>query len=231
MKVSEQGKSIVRQFEGLRLSAYRCPAGVWTIGYGHTKGVRSGMKITEQEAEEMLEADLNEFGDQLLKYVKVPLTQHQYDALVSFAYNIGVGAFAKSSALKMLNAGKPEAVPAKMALWNKARVNGKLTVLPGLVRRRAAEGALFMMDTPFKGMAQKVSMAAEKPLTKSRTMGGISTAAVATTGFGLLTEAKDQIEPYIYMSDTIKYAFFALIIAGLLYAAYARIDDWRNGER
>jgi lysozyme len=139
MRISDKGLNLIKQFEGLYLTAYKCPAGVWTIGWGCTKGVRPGQQITREQAEAMLRAELAEFEAGVNRLVNVPLTQSQFDALVSFAYNVGLGALSKSTLLSKLNKGDYEGAAAEFPRWNKG--GGK--VLAGLIRRRAAEQALF----------------------------------------------------------------------------------------
>ncbi|WP_312450056.1 lysozyme [Stutzerimonas nitrititolerans] len=130
---------MIKSFEGLRLSAYKCPADVWTIGYGTTAGVKEGQIITKERAEELLRDDVKRFEDQVLRLVKVPLTQGQLDALVSFTYNLGAANLGNSTLLRLLNAGDYKGAAAQFDRWTKA--GGK--ELPGLVKRRAAERALF----------------------------------------------------------------------------------------
>lgn len=138
MKTGPKGLALVKEFEGLRLKAYRCPAGIWTIGYGSTgKAVHEGLTITAEQAEEWLKRDLARFEKRVSVLVIVPLNQSQFDALVSFDFN--TGALGRSTLLRLLNRGEYETVPAELAKWT--RGGGK--VLPGLVRRRAAEAALF----------------------------------------------------------------------------------------
>ncbi|MDB9983435.1 lysozyme [Candidatus Pelagibacter sp.] len=145
MIIGKRGLELIKEFEGLELEAYLCPAKVWTIGYGHTKTVRKGMKVTEKQAEALLKKDLERVEKAIETNVKVPLTQNQYDALCSFIYNVGGGAFQKSTLLRLLNAGDYEGAQAQFQRWNKA--SG--VVLKGLVRRRAAERALFISkDAP-----------------------------------------------------------------------------------
>ncbi len=137
----------MKSFEGLSLTPYLCPAGVWTIGYGHTAGVKKTTPvITPLQAETILVDDLDKVGEAVSKLVKVPLGDNQFGALVSFAFNVGKGALASSTLLKKLNAGDYDAVPAQLSRWNKATVRGKLVELPGLTRRRVAEGALWLQD-------------------------------------------------------------------------------------
>ena len=134
-----EGISLIQKFEGCELEAYKCPADVWTIGYGHTKGVVEGMKITKEEAEQMLIDELHEYENYINKYVTVALSQHQFDALVSWVYNLGPANLKASTMLKVLNEGQYEEVPSQMKRWNKA--GGK--TLDGLIRRRQAEAYLF----------------------------------------------------------------------------------------
>ena len=140
MQISAEGLSLIKKFEGCKLEAYLCPAGVWTIGYGHTKDVKEGDKINKEEAEYLLQEEMLEYEGYVNDYVEVPLEQHQFCALVSFCYNLGGGALKKSTLLKVLNEGKYEEVPAQIRRWNKS--NGE--VLEGLVRRREAEAIMFM---------------------------------------------------------------------------------------
>jgi lysozyme len=149
-KVSESGIDIVRKFEGLHkvteegdVRAYRCPAGKWTIGYGHCKGVKSGMRASVGDCEKFLIEDLHDAGNTVRSAVNVPLSQFRYDALVSFVFNLGAINFRSSTLLKKLNKGLYEEIPAQIIRWNKARVDGKLTELRGLTRRRTAEAALW----------------------------------------------------------------------------------------
>ena len=143
-KINAATINLVKSFEGLRLTAYKCPAGVWTIGYGHTQGVSRGMRITEARANEMLASDIADAGKDVLRLVSVPLNDNQYGALCSFVFNLGAGALQTSTLRKNLNAGDYAGVPAQMARWNKATVNGKKVVFAGLVRRREAEGKLWI---------------------------------------------------------------------------------------
>lgn len=139
LRTSQKGIDLIKQFEGYVLTAYKCPSGVWTIGYGHTDGVKRGQKITRKQAETYLKSDLKIYEDAVNKYVTAPLNQNQFDALVSFCYNCGVGAFKSSTLRKKLNAQNYDGAAQEFARWNKS--GGK--VLSGLTRRRAAEKALF----------------------------------------------------------------------------------------
>ncbi|QCO07548.1 lysozyme [Azospirillum argentinense] len=134
---------LVQYFEGLELSAYRCPAGVWTIGYGHTKGVRDGETITKAVAERLLASDLAAAAADVAKLVTVPLTDAQRGALASFVFNLGAANFKGSTLRRLLNKGDIAGAAGQFERWVYATVKGKKERLPGLVTRRAAEEALF----------------------------------------------------------------------------------------
>ena len=139
MNISNEGISLIKKFEGCELEAYQDAVGVWTIGYGHTKDVRQGMSITKEQADNMLINELEEYCDHVEKAVTVDLTQNQFDALVSWTYNLGPTNLNASTMLKVLNNKNYDQVPAQIKRWNKA--GGQ--VLQGLVRRREAEALLF----------------------------------------------------------------------------------------
>jgi len=139
MQISKEGLALIKKFEGFESRAYLCPAGVWTIGYGHTKDVKEGDEWSQAHAEHMLEIELEEFCEYVNKMVKVPLEQYQFDALVAWVYNLGAGNFKESTLLRVLNQGDYDDVPHQIKRWNKA--GGR--VLQGLVRRREAEALLF----------------------------------------------------------------------------------------
>ncbi|PHM57042.1 lysozyme [Xenorhabdus stockiae] len=144
MKISENGLSFIKQYEGLKLKAYPDPAtgGIpWTIGYGHTKDVKPGQVIIEQQAEAFLHDDLKPIYITLESAVKVSLTQGQFDALCSFIFNCGAGNFARSTLLKKLNVGDYQGAADEFQRWNKAA--GK--VMNGLTKRRASERQMFLL--------------------------------------------------------------------------------------
>lgn len=133
------GIDLIKQFEGLRLEAYLCPAGVPTVGWGSTKGVKLGQKITKDQAEKMLMDEYLLCESQVAKLITVPLKQHQLDALVSFVYNLGQGKLLGSTLRKKLNTGDYKGAAIEFDKWVFA--NGKK--LQGLVNRRAAERKMF----------------------------------------------------------------------------------------
>lgn len=144
--INKAGLDLIKEFEGFRAKAYRDSVGVWTIGYGTTAAAgvgvtpHEGMTITKAEAERYLKVTVDKFAAQILPKIKVPVSDNQFAALVSLAYNIGPGAFAKSTVLRLLNAGDVSGAADAFRMWNKA--GGK--VLAGLTRRREAERALFL---------------------------------------------------------------------------------------
>ena len=139
MKCSQEGLALIKKFEGCRLKTYRCSANVLTIGYGHTGGVLETDVITQDVADKLLEQDIEKFEKYVNVNVVVELNQSQFDALVAWTFNLGVGNLRQSTMLKKLNEGDYQSVPSEMKRWNKA--SGK--TLDGLIRRRKAEGLLF----------------------------------------------------------------------------------------
>lgn len=139
MRTSERGRALIREFEGLRLDAYQDVAGVWTIGYGSTRGVVPGLRITPEEADGRLTDDLARAEEAVRRAVTVPLAQSQFDSLASLAYNIGAAAFAGSTLVRKLNAGDATGAAQEFARW--VHAGGK--IVPGLERRRERERALF----------------------------------------------------------------------------------------
>ncbi|HIC2869530.1 TPA: lysozyme [Enterobacter kobei] len=145
MQTSDKGIALIKQFEGCKLTAYQDSVGVWTIGYGWTKPVdgkpiRAGMTIKQETAERLLKTGLVSYEGDVSRLVKVGLTQGQFDALVSFTYNLGARSLSTSTLLRKLNAGDYAGAADEFLRWNKA--GGK--VLNGLTRRREAERALFL---------------------------------------------------------------------------------------
>ncbi|HCT5582466.1 TPA: lysozyme [Enterobacter kobei] len=145
MQTSDKGIALIKQFEGCKLTAYQDSVGVWTIGYGWTqpvdgKPIRAGMTIKQETAERLLKTGLVSYENDVSRLVKVGLTHGQFDALVSFTYNLGARSLSTSTLLRKLNAGDYAGAADEFLRWNKA--GGK--VLNGLTRRREAERALFL---------------------------------------------------------------------------------------
>lgn len=235
MQMSEGGiTALLKQFEGCKLKAYRCPANICTIGYGHTSAagapeVHEGMAITQKEAEDILHRDLKKFEAAVERMVKVHISQNQYDVLVDFAYNVGISALEKSSLLKKINTAKFNEVPDELMKWTKG--GGK--VLPGLVRRRQAEIAWWN-----KG-AQDVEEVEEQRSTPDvvpqRTMAESKqgNAALVTAGLGGLGAAKEIAAQAQDAADTAN-QFVGLLsntnflIMSAIICLAAGIWYWRN---
>ena len=139
LKISPDGLHFIEQSEGCKLTAYQDSVGVWTIGYGHTKGVHAGMVCTQAEADQWLQDDLQAVYAALHDLVEVPLSQGQFDALCSFVFNLGAGSLRNSTMLNLLNQGKYGAAQQQFARWNHA--GGQ--VLAGLTKRREGEAEMF----------------------------------------------------------------------------------------
>lgn len=144
-KIDDAGLALIKEFEGVKLDAYQDVAGIWTIGYGHIKGVTPGMHITSEEAEQTLQDDLAGTESAVDDATKgAATTDNQFSAMVAFAFNVGSANFRQSSLLKDHLIGKYTDAADAFLLWNKARVNGVLQPVSGLTRRRAAERELYL---------------------------------------------------------------------------------------
>lgn len=147
-KISKNGLKMIRQFEGERLRVYRDVAGLPTVGVGHlvrkSDDLAVGDTITKEQSEAFLAEDIKTFEESVNQIVKVPLTQNEFDAVVSLCYNIGRGALASSRSLRLLNAGNKARFADAILSFNKARVKGQLRVVQGLVNRREAERKVFL---------------------------------------------------------------------------------------
>lgn len=148
-EISSNGMKLVKESEGIRLQAYKDAVGVWTIGYGTTringKPIRSGQRISLEEAERLLKIGVQEHLHGALKYInpEINLNQNQVDVVADFVYNLGVGAFASSTFLRLINQNRLAEAALQLPRWNKGKVNGKLVELRGLTIRRAKEVALW----------------------------------------------------------------------------------------
>jgi lysozyme len=223
MKTNEAGLALIKEFEGLRLQAYQCSAKVWTIGYGHTSAageptVRKGLKISKAEADEILRLDLAKFENAVAKVIKVPVSENEFAAMVSLAFNIGPFHFAKSSVARFVNAGKRAQAAKAFASWNKVTVNDVKKTVPGLVRRRAAEAALFL--TPDEGEADEaVSNGTVEAETGKPAVASTTNIATAATGLAGITAAGSDVSGHVAKirdSLGISPETFGLIIIGVI---------------
>ena len=177
----------IARSEGCRLKAYRCPAGVPTIGWGHTGGVKMGDTCTQEQADAWFSVDLSVYADGVQRELKRDASDNELGAMVSLAYNIGLQGFARSTVLKRHNEGDRQSAARAFALWNKARINGVLQVVDGLTSRRAREAAMYLSDDS-QPMPQEVEP--ESSLKKSP-IAQASAAAVLATVLGTLTESTE----------------------------------------
>lgn len=227
---------IIAEREGCRLRTYKCPAGVWTIGWGETDADKAipGRTCTQEQADLWLLEDLQRRTLQVKSLLKVHAEPNQLGALVSLAYNIGVEALAGSTVLKRHNAGDHEAAARAFHLWDKARVNGKLQVLPGLTARRAAEAALYLSPEPdaeTERMPQAV--AKETSIAKSPiAQGGAVTAGAGAMSMlqelGPVGATLDQAKRIVVTTLGVPSEWFVPV---LLMAAGAAVLYWRWKQR
>jgi len=218
---------LVKEFEGLRTTAYKDSAGVWTIGYGTTgrAGVGidpvEGMEITEAEAEYYLQKGLEKFSTEITGAITQPINENEFGAFVSLAYNIGSGAFKRSTALRKFNAGDKQGAANAMLMWNKA--GGR--VLNGLVRRREAERALFLTPVRVDAPAQDAIQDRTSPA-QSRTVQASVVAAASATGSAVTAlSALDSVAQYIVLG----FAGIGILMA--LWIMRERLRKWSAGDR
>ncbi len=234
--INKEALELIKYYEGLRLVAYPDPGSKdglpWTIGYGHTKGVKKGDKITKARAEELLVEDLKDAEAVIEKHVKVELNENQYGALVSFIHNLGESQFAKGSVKAYINSGRLAEVPGRMALY---RLNDG-RVMEGLVRRRSAEGVLWMKPvvdgvivSPKEQINKEVEEAqgktAEPAKTKKPWDWGVF-GVIITTLAGLSDEFKKLIgDVTSALGVPPLYVLAALVLAFGAWTVYAKWKD------
>lgn len=175
-RINPEGIAFIKQWEGLRLDAYKCSAGEWTIGYGHTATAKEGMKITQTEAERLLYQDLSLYETAVTRAVTAQLSDNQFAALVSWSYNVGITAMRNSSLIRKLNQGDYGSVPGELARWNK--VKGKVN--RGLSNRRAAEAGLWARGSFVASRdVEPAEPSAPSPVAEASKLGGVAAAAAA----------------------------------------------------
>lgn len=236
MKTSARGVKLITDFEGFRANAYQDVVGVWTIGYGFTKGVKKGDKITREEAERRLRGELTEYEHGVTKACRVPPNQNQFDALVCFAFNVGVAGMSRSSVIKAHNREDYQAAARAFGLWNKA--GGK--VWPGLTRRRAAEGALYLepvpdeVSDPIEGPVDEMPQAVdeERPMTAS-TINRASVVAGGTAAVATVAETARTVADVKYsvasLGDWLVPILLLLVVALCGYIIWERVRQRREG--
>jgi GH24 family phage-related lysozyme (muramidase) len=146
--ISAHGLALIQELEGFQAEPKQLPTGGWVVGYSHVRATEPGEAVNENEAVELLTSDLVPFENLVNTLVTQPLTQTQYDALISFAFSVGAEAFGRSQVLRRINAGDYVAAACAMDAWRKSDVSGELVIIDALVRRRTAEKALFLKELP-----------------------------------------------------------------------------------
>lgn len=226
MKTSAKGKQRLKELEGFKGKAYQCSAGVWTVGYGFTHGVKEGDTITKTAADARLEDELDAYEKAVWSATGGNVNQNEFDAMVLLAFNIGIAGFRKSTVVKAHNRGDKAAAARAFGLWNKA--GGK--VVNGLVRRRALEAALYLEpDTTllmgFVDMPQQVDE--PKPLTSSTTVVAGGTAAVAT-----VAQIADQVAAVKYSMDGLgEWLVPVLLVVTLIAVGWVIYERYKNRDR
>lgn len=244
-RTPREAVSLIKEFEGLRLEAYQCSAQRWTIGWGHTAGVRKGDKITEDQADAFFQADLLAAEEEVDRLVKPDVGDVQIGALTSLVFNIGTGAFAKSALLTAINAGKP--VDALWLQWCHETVDGVKRKSNGLLIRRRKELALWhsvdddVNDATPGAVVSAAPVADRNPISKSWTIRGAVMGLIGTvagyleTGMGWLTdlakwagEASAALGPVAGLAKTasgiIPASGTALVVAGLVIVISRRVQ-------
>ena len=221
MKINRATVDLVKEFEGFSAKAYKCPAGIWTIGYGTTASAgvgitpKEGMTITRGDAESYLHGALQKFADQIEDVITAPINENEFGAFVSLAYNIGPGAFRKSSALRLFNEGDKAKAASALLLWNKA--GGK--VLKGLTRRREAERKLFL--TPVGGEFEGRTNVAQSTTMQASAVQVASGAGAGIAAVGAL-DGTAQIVALV---------FAGIVVLAALWVMRERIKKWSEGVR
>ena len=230
MKTSSKGIALITEFEGFRSKAYLCPAGVPTIGYGFTLGVQLGDTITKEQAKRRLARELESYEAAVSRACTNEPNQNEFDALVCFAFNVGIGGMRKSSVIKAHNRGDHQAAARAFQLWNKA--GG--VVYAGLTRRRAAEAALYLtpmpddVSDPAEGpaldMPQRIDP--ESSLTRSPIVAGSGIAAGATAAAEVARSVSDVREA---LGDWLPWVLVAVAVGAAAYVAWTRLQQRRGG--
>ena len=221
MKINRATVDLVKEFEGFSAKAYKCPAGIWTIGYGTTANAgvgitpKEGMTISKSDAEAYLQAGLEKFADQIEPSITAPVNENEFGAFVSLAYNIGPGAFRKSSALRHFNEGDKAKAASALLLWNKA--GGK--VLKGLTRRREAERKLFL--TPVGGEFEGRTSVAQSTTLQASAVQVASGAGASVAAVGAL-DGTAQIVALV---------FAGVVVLAALWIMRERLKKWAEGVR
>ncbi len=236
--IDPQGKALIGNFEGSRLTAYKDEGGVWTVGRGHTgPDVTPYMVITQEHEDALFDSDISTASRAVEFYVKVALNDNQFAALVSLVFNIGASAFGASTLVRLLNGGDYSAVPTQILRWDKISVGGQFVSSPGLARRRRAEAALWLSPCENElPLPPPVSVTpvepAQKPLHKTKTVIGAVTGMVGGLLDSLLgtdfSGMGAQLGGYTDLGSYVKYLALAMTVMGFGLAIYGRLRVRRD---
>lgn len=228
--INAAGIALIKTFEGCKLEAYRDLAGVWTIGYGHTgPSVREGLKWTQERADNQLEADIAVRAHAVSAACKTDPNDNQLAAMVSLAYNIGLGAFKRSSVLRLHNAGKFAEAAAAFSMWNKA--GGQ--VRAGLTRRRAAETALYLTpDDPQVQQTTRATPEVKDPDASNWNIPAITAGVTAAlTGAQQVIAQAESVWGHLYkFGINPHYLLGALGVAAVVGVGYFVFDQWQRRQ-
>lgn len=227
MRLSKNGYKLLKQFEGCRLKAYKDIVGIWTIGYGFTKGVKEGDVTTQAQCDARLVEELREYEDAVRKALIASYSQNEFDAIVLLTWNIGIAGMARSSVVKAHNRLDNQAAARAFGLWNKA--GGKEVV--GLTRRRASEAALYLTPEPNEKdlpMPQKVDE--EKPMTEStiNRAGAIAGSTAAIAGATQVIDIVNKLD-LASISSWVVPGLLVVTVISVGYIIYERVMQRKNG--
>jgi len=231
--INSASEALIHEFENCKLRAYRCPAGVWTIGWGTTAeagvGVKPnyGMVITQAQADHYFNLTLEKFIAEMKPHIKRPITDNEFGAFVSLAYNIGTPKFNNSSALRFFNAGDKARAADAILLWNKA--GGKVS--PGLVRRRAAERALFLTPVGFTAKIEEEDTRSTPDVPRDTPMESTTMQA----GFVQIASAGGAGASAVSMlsgtAQIVALVFCGIIALAAVWIMRERLRKWANGDQ
>lgn len=232
MKTNQKGVATLIEFEGFRSTAYLCPAGVWTIGFGFTKGVKPGDKMTRSEAAERLKQELAEYEHAVDEACLITPNENEFSAMVCMAFNIGLAGFRKSSVLKAHNKGDKEAAARAFQLWDKATVGGVKKTLPGLTRRRMAEAALYLEPVAIDEVEMPQRIEPERTMADSSinrasvVAGGTATFAAVTQTLQAVNQVKAEVDT---MGNWLVPALLVAVVGLCAFVIWQRFDMRKRG--
>lgn len=231
--INEAAEHIIKDFEKCKLKAYRCPAGVWTIGWGTTAeaGVgitpREGMTITQQKADNYFDLTVEKFLAEMMPAITRPMNENEKGAFVSLAYNIGTPRFKKSSALRYFNAGNTKKAADAILLWNKD--SGKVS--NGLVRRRAAERVLFLTPVGFAAHEEEHDARATPDVPRDTPMESTTMQAGAIQAVSAVGAGASAVSALSGTAQIVALVFCGIVALAAVWIMRERLRKWADGDR